>query len=106
MMKVDLMNYDTYEKAEAEVFQPLHQKSVNAGEKNSWGLIRFISPIGSDTYTSHMTVSMFKNYKQALNQNINYSEGATRTNTKLMQDGIAARDLIFVYMAELIRLAR
>lgn len=106
MMKVDLMNYDTYEKAEAEVFRPLHQKAVDAGEKNSWGLIRFINPIGSDTYASHMTVSMFKDFKQALNQNINYSEGATPASTKLMQDGIAARDMKYVYLAQLIRMAR
>ncbi|MFX0555538.1 hypothetical protein ACOCEA_02000 [Maribacter sp. CXY002] len=106
MMKVDLMSYATYEKAEEEVFQPLHQKSVDAGEKNSWGLIRFMNPIGSDTYASHMTVSMFKDYKQALNQNINYSEGATPASTKLMQEGVAARDLKYVYFAELIRLAR
>ncbi|MCJ7468443.1 MAG: hypothetical protein MUO53_17320 [Maribacter sp.] len=106
MMKVDMMAYDKYEKAEMEIFQPLHQKSVNAGEKSSWGLIRFMLPLGSDTYASHMTVSMFKNYSQALNQNINYSEGATPTNTKAMQEGIAARDLKYVYFANLIRMAR
>jgi hypothetical protein len=106
MMKVDLMNYEAYEKAEDEVFKPLHQKAVDAGEKNSWGLIRFISPIGSDTYASHMTVSMFTGYQQALNQNIDFSEGATSENTKKMQEGIAARDMKYVYMAELIRMAR
>jgi hypothetical protein len=106
MMKVDLGNYDTYEKAEVEVFQPLHQKAVDSGEKNSWGLVRFINPIGSDTYASHMTVSMFKNYKQALNQNINYTEGATPAKTKLMQEGVAARDMKYVYMAKLIKMAR
>ncbi len=106
MMKVALGNYSAYEKAEAEVFQPLHQKAVDAGEKNSWGLIRFINPIGSDTYASHMTVSMYKDYKQALNQNINFSEGANPENTKKMQEGIAARDMKYVYLAELIRMAR
>ncbi|WP_149276166.1 hypothetical protein [Pareuzebyella sediminis] len=106
MMKVDLMNYATYEKAEMEVFQPLHQKAVDAGDKISWGLIRFLNPIGSDTYASHMTVSMFKDYGQALNQNINYSEGATPSVTKLMQEGISARDMKYVYMAKLIRMAR
>lgn len=106
MMKVDLMNYATYEKAEKEVFQPLHQKAVDAGEKASWGLIRFLNPIGSDTYASHMTVSMFKDYGQALNQNINYSEGSTPALTKLMQEGIAARDMKYAYMAQLIRMAR
>ena len=106
MMKVDMGNYGAYEKAEAEVFQPLHQKAVDAGEKISWGLIRFMNPLGSDTYASHMTVNMFKDYKQALNQNINFNEGASPATTKLMQEGIAARDMKFVYMAQLIRMAR
>ena len=106
MMKVDLMNYGAYEKAEMEVFQPLHQKVVDAAQKLSWGLIRFMIPIGSDTYASHMTVSMFKDYNQALNQNINYEEGATPDLTKMMQEGIAARDLKYVYLAKLIRMAR
>lgn len=106
MMKVDLENYNTYENAEKEVFQPLHQKEVDSGKKLNWGLIRFMNPIGSDTYASHMTVSMFKDYNQALNQNINYSEGATPAKTKQMQEGIAARDLKYVYMAQLIRMVR
>lgn len=106
MMKVDLMNYDKYEKAEKEVFLPLHQKAVDAGEKASWGLIRFISPIGSDTYASHMTVNMFNGYEQALNQNIGFSEGTTPAQTKTMQEGLASRDMKYVYMAQLIRTAR
>lgn len=106
MMKVSLENYGTYEKAEEEIFKPLHQKAVDAGQKNSWGLVRFMSPIGSDTYASHMTVSMYTGYKQALNQNINWEEGATPESTKKMQEGLAARDMKYVYIAELIRMAR
>lgn len=106
LMKVNLMNYDAYEKAEMEIFQSIHQKEVNAGNKANWGLIRFISPIGSDTYASHMTVSMFKDYKQALSQNIDWTGGATPASSKVMQDGIALRDMKYVYMANLIRKAR
>lgn len=106
MMKVDMMNYGAYEKAEMAIFQPIHQKVVDAGEKANWGLIRFINPIGSDTYASHMTVSMFKDYKQALSQNINWGEGATPASTKAMEEGIGLRDMKYVYMANLIRKAR
>lgn len=106
MMKVDLVNYGAYEKAEMEIFQPIHQKVVDAGGKANWGLIRFINPIGSDTYASHMTVSMFKDYKQALNQNINWEAGATPASTKAMEDGLGLRDMKYVYMANLIRKAR
>ncbi|WP_339627636.1 hypothetical protein [uncultured Maribacter sp.] len=93
MMKVDLENNKTYENAEKEVFQPLHQKEVDSGKKLNWGLIRFMNPIGSDTYASHMTASMFKDYNMALNQNITYNEGATTAKTKQMQEGIAAGNL-------------
>lgn len=105
MMKVDMGNYGAYEKAEKEIFQPLHQNAVNSGGKESWGLIRFISPIGSDTYASHMTVSMFKDYKQMLDQNINYG-GSTPAQSKMMEEGLASRDMKFVYLAQLIRKAR
>jgi hypothetical protein len=106
MMKVGLENYNSYEKAEKEIFQPIHQKVVDSGGKANWGLIRFINPIGSDTYASHMTVSMYKDYKQALNQNVNWTEGATPASTKAMADGLALRDMKYVYMANLIRKVR
>ncbi len=106
MMKVAMGSYGVYEKAENEAFKPLHQKAVDAGGKESWGLVRFMSPIGSDTYASHMTVSMFKDYSQMLSQNINYSEGATPAQTIAMQDGMAARDMKYVYIAQLIKKAR
>jgi hypothetical protein len=106
LMKVEMGNYSTYEKAEEQVFKPLHQKAIDSGAKESWGLIRFMSPIGSDTYASHMTVNMFKDYEQWLNQSINYSDGATPALTKLMEEGIAARDMKYVYLARLIRKVR
>ena len=106
MMKVDMGNYDVYEKAEDEVFKALHQKSVDADGKESWGLVRFMLPMGSATKASHMTVNMYKNTEQRLNENINWSEGATSAETKLMQEGIAARDMRWVYMARLIKKVR
>lgn len=106
MMKVDMGNYALYEKAEDEIFKLLHQGAVDAGAKESWGLVRFMSPIGSDTYASHMTVSMFKDINQMLNQNITWNEGATPERTKLMQEGIAARDMKYVYIARLIKKVR
>ena len=33
MMKVGLMDYDSYEKAEMEIFQPIHQKVVDSGNR-------------------------------------------------------------------------
>ena len=105
MMKVALDNYAAYEKAEAETFKPMHQKVVDTGKKGSWGLARFMSPIGSDTYASHMTVSMFKDHAQMLNENMDYSSGSP-AHLKAMQDGVALRDMKYVYIAQLLRKAR
>lgn len=105
LMKVNLGNYGNYEKAEMEAFQPLHQKAVDDGNKMNWGLLRFMSPIGSDTYASHMTVNMFKDHEQWLNQSIN-SDGTTPAQAKMIEEGLAARDMKFVYLARLIRKAR
>lgn len=106
LMKVSMDNYGTYEEAEEKVFKPLHQKAVDSGGKESWGLIRFMSPIGSDTYASHMTVSMYKEYAQLLGASINYEQGSTPAQTKMMMDGIASRDMKYVYTARLIRKVR
>jgi hypothetical protein len=96
-----------YEKAEMEVFQPMHQERVDAGAKGSWGLLRFMSPIGSETYASHMTVSMFKDYTQFFGQNMAYSGPTfTEDQTKAIQAGIATRDMKYVYMAKLVKMAR
>lgn len=53
-----------------------------------------------------MTVSMFKGYSQLLNQNINWNARTTPERTNLMQEGIAAREMKYVCIAELIRKAR
>jgi len=106
MMKVAMGNSAIYEKAEDEVFKQLHQGAVDTDGKESWGLVRFMSPIGSDTYASHMTISMFKDISQMLNQNINWNQGATPAQTKLMQEGMAARDMKYVYRAKLIKKVR
>ncbi len=106
MMKVPLENWAKYEKAESEVFKPLHQKSLDASGKASWALLRFMSPIGSDTYASHITVNMYRDFGQMLSETINYGEGTTTTETKTLQEGLASKDMKYVRIAQLIRKAR
>ena len=107
MMKATNANNNAYEKAEMEVFQPMHQKQVDAGAKGSWGLVRFLSPVGSDTYASHMTVNMYNDYKQLFGDNMAY-DGPTLSEDqrKAIQEGVATRDLKYVYMATLEKMVR
>ena len=106
MMKVTFGNRNAYEKAETEVFQPWHQKQVDAGSKGSWGLLRYMSPIGTETYASHITVNMYKDYSQFFNNRSTGWDELTDKQIKAVQDGIATRDMKYVYMAKLIKKAR
>ena len=105
-MKVELGNYDAYEKAEMEVFQPMHQKQVDAGQKGYWNLVRYVLPIGSDTYASHMTVNMFNDVDQAFATNTGGGMNLTPDQQKAVEKGIATRDMKMVTMARLVKLVR
>ncbi len=105
LMKASFDNYAKYEKAESEAFKPMHQKQVNDGRKGSWGLLRVISPIGSDAYTSHLTVNMYKDYQQYFMDGGDGPE-LTDAQNKLIEEMPELRDMKYVYMATLIRKAR
>lgn len=106
-MKVDMGKSDAYEKAEMEVFQPMHQKQVDNGSKGSWGLIRFILPIGSDTYASHMTVNMFNDVDQAFAPTSDdWWTNLTPDEQKAVDKGIATRDMKSVTLARLVKMVR
>lgn len=63
---IDIMKQlgEGYEKAEFEIFKPWHQDMVTKGKKGSWGLLRVILPAGSESYGTHLTVSMYKDAAQ------------------------------------------
>ncbi len=106
MMKAKTGKTDEYEKAEQKVFQPRHQKLVDAGQKGSWGLMRVILPYGSDRYASHITANMYTGYEQFFASQAYEIGEATEEETKAIQDGLQTRDLRYVYMATLLKKVR
>lgn len=66
MITMDIMKQldDSYEKVEDEIFRPWHQQMVNDGKKGNWQLLRAILPAGSESYGTHITVSMYNNVNQ------------------------------------------
>lgn len=105
LMKVAPGNFDKYEKAESEVFKPFHQKEVDEGRRASWGLLRYMSPNGSKAFATHITVDMYKDYKQFFMVNTN-NNPPNKEQQKAMQEGVESRDLKYRYMATLIKKAR
>jgi hypothetical protein len=106
LMKVADADYEKYEKFETEIFQPMHQKEVDAGIRGNWGLMRYMLPVGSDVYASHITVDMYKDYNQLFNVGGTPGPALSEDQMQKIQEGIASRDLKFKYMATLIRKAR
>lgn len=94
-----------YEKAEAETFLPEHQKQIDSGSKGHWELLRLLFPEGSDVYASHITVNMFDDMEQFLNQYDNMDEPDAATQQK-MQEGIKTRDMKWKYLGTLVKMVR
>lgn len=105
-MKVEMGNYAAYEKAEIEIFKPMHQKQVDEGKKGNWGLIRYLLPVGSDTYASHMTVNMFNDLEQALAPDAGGGMETTPEQQKAIEKGLTTRDMKMVNMAQLVKMVR
>ena len=106
MMKAEPGKYWEYEKAEKEVFKPMHQRSVNNGSKGNWSFCRILVPSGSDNYASHITVNMFKDYNHMYNTDSPPGPELSADEQKAVRDGIDARDMKYTYMATLIRKVR
>ncbi len=104
-MKVAPGQAGDFEKAEVEVFQPLHQQSVDDGRLASWGLLRNMLGYGSDSYATHMTVDMYSSYDQMFNSG-GIVENPTDAQIKAMNDAMATRDLRSVRVIQLIRKVR
>jgi hypothetical protein len=105
-MKVALDNYEKYENAESKTFKPDHQKQVDKGNRASWELLRFMSPIGSATYASHITVDMFKDFNQYFGGSNDTGTVYTAAQQKAFQEGLASRDLKWAYTATLVKKVR
>ena len=94
MITIDIMKQldDTYEKVEAEIFKPWHQDMVSKGKKGSWELLRTILPAGSESYGTHLTISMYKDAAQ-LSSFMEGSGGDMDMMTSLaVKEGFKTRD--------------
>ncbi len=106
LMKVSDGNSEKYEKFETEFFKPIAQKEIEAGNRESWDLMRYLLPEGSDVNATHITVDMYKDYKQLIKDGTADSHPLSEAEMKKFQEGIATRDMKYKYMATLVKKAR
>ncbi|HZL12214.1 MAG TPA: hypothetical protein VFC65_19690 [Prolixibacteraceae bacterium] len=83
---------DSYETVESEIFKPWHQKMVDEGKKGNWQLLQAILPAGSESYGTHITVSMYNDVAQLAA----FMEGSggdmDLTNQLAVKEGLKTRD--------------
>ncbi|MDH5414881.1 MAG: hypothetical protein OEW87_12140, partial [Flavobacteriaceae bacterium] len=106
MMKTTSGNYSKYENMESKIFKPMHQKEVDKGSRANWGLLRIMLPRGSEVFASHLTVDMYKDYNQFFMPPQSNTETITEEQQKAISEALETRDLIWTYMATLIKKAR
>lgn len=106
MLEVSNGDYETYEKNESEMFLPMHQKQVDEGNMANWGLLRYMLPVGTDVYATHITVDMYRDYDQIFNSQAGEGSAQTETQTQQIQEALGSRDLKFRYMGTLIKKVR
>jgi hypothetical protein len=102
MMKVNSNNFSAYEKAESEFFKPMHQNEIENDQRSSWKLFRFVSPTGSDTYASHITMNVYKDYAQVFSAEDDDLQ-LTEDQQKSFDEGISLREMKYVHMATLLK---
>lgn len=104
LMKVDMDAFEVYENAEMEIFQPLHQEQVDAGDKGSWELLRVVHPYGSEVYFTHLTANMFEGWDQIFSGSA--GETPSFANEMMIQKGLETREMKWTYWATLREMVR
>jgi hypothetical protein len=106
LMHVSDENYVKYEKFETEVFQPMAQKEVESGIRGNWSLMRYMLPVGSDAYATHITADMYKDYNQIFSGGTIEGPELSKEQLQKIQEGMTTRELKYKYMATLIKKVR
>ncbi len=97
---------ENYEKMEESIYKVWHQQAVDAGEKMNWGLTRVILPSGSETYATHITVSMYETLAQLTNDIESPADPLDYMAVMAASSGIQTRDLRHRKIAQLLMMIR
>jgi hypothetical protein len=106
LMKAAEGRFDSYEKAESEVFKPIHQKRIEQGLMGHWSFMRTALPLGSEAKSTHLTVNMYKDYMQFFNSQAYEDMNQTDEQRKAVNEGLNSRDQKWVYLATLKNVVR
>ncbi|MFD2035935.1 hypothetical protein ACFSKL_14115 [Belliella marina] len=101
LMKAVEGKFQDYEKAEREVFMPIHQSRIEKGLMGSWTLLRTALPFGSEAKSTHLTMNMYSDYVQFFNAMEYEDLESTAEQQAAVEKGLKSRDQKWVYLATL-----
>lgn len=101
LMKAVEGHFEEYEKAEREIFLPIHQNRIYRGLMSSWSLLRTALPFGSEAKSTHLTINLYKDYIQFFNAQEFEDLESTAEQRAAVEKGLKSRDQKWVYLATL-----
>lgn len=101
LMKAVEGKFQEYEKAEKEVFMPIHQGRIEKGLMGHWSLLRTALPFGSEAKSTHLTMNIYKDYLQFFNAQEYEDMDSTAEQRAAQEKGLKSRDQKWVYLATL-----
>ncbi len=105
-MKAVEGKFSDYEKAEIEVFKPIHQSRIDKGMMGHWSFLRAALPQGSEASSTHLTVNLYKDYVQFFNAQAYEDMNQTEDQRKAVNAGLNSRDQKWIYLANLENVVR
>lgn len=106
LMKAVEGRFGDYEKAEIEVFKPIHQNRIDRGLMGHWSFLRSALPLGSEASSTHLTVNLYKDYMQFFNAQAYEDMNQTDEQRKAVNEGLSSRDQKWIYLATLENVVR
>jgi hypothetical protein len=101
LMKATEGKFQEYEKAEKEVFMPIHQNRIDKGLMGHWSLLRTALPFGSEAKSTHLTMNIYKDYLQFFNAQEYEDMESTSEQRAAVEKGLKSRDQKWVYLSTL-----
>ncbi|MDN3204650.1 hypothetical protein [Algoriphagus sediminis] len=106
LMKAREGQFDAYERAEMEIFRPIHQNRIEQGVMGHWSFLRTALPQGSQAKSTHLTLNMYKDYMQFFNGQAYEDMNQDDAQRAAVNEGLNSRDQKWVYLATLENVVR
>ncbi|MDN3690690.1 hypothetical protein [Cyclobacterium jeungdonense] len=106
LMKAVEGKFQDYEKAEREVFLPIHEKKIQADLMENWRFLRTALPTGSEAKSTHLTMNVYSDYLQFFNSMEYEDMEITEEQQMAVEEGLNSRDQKWVYLATLETMVR